>query len=764
MFEHPRRPAPAGAALAGALALAACAAALSHPANAGQTRIASTGSAKELLAGDALGTAVTADGRLTLGVPLGPARWPAEAAGAVVFGAASDPSGRLFVATGGGLGRVYLSRPDGEVSLLFEAPEPNVTAIAVGADGTVACGTSPGGKVYRVDPRATDPARAGTLLLDTGEQAVWALAFGKDGTLFAGTGNKGRIYRRTPDGKSGMLVETGDTHVRSLAAAPDGTLWAGTSDRGLVLSVSPSGALRTVYDFSRPEVSGLALTPDGALYAVGTSAEVPSLASAPKPEAAPSPVSPAPAQQPAAAKEPVPAGTVSVSTGPARLAPAPQAAGREGSAELVLVAPDGFVEPAWTLPDDTVFSIRWDASRGALLLATGPRGRLYSLKGRDLRLEAQVDAKQVVAAPDVPAGLALVTSGAPAVLRPAATNERGTASFTSAVTDAARLSAFGTLRAEATVPAGATLAFSVRAGNSDKPDGTWSGWSRIGPAGRAEPGLPAARFFQWRAEMAAAPKGGAPVVERVDLSYTERNARPVLVAVGVLEPGAVFPRGSASSGPAVLSVTSPDENGVFAGLEHPREGPEQPGKKLYRKGYRTVAWRATDPNGDSLRYDVEARREGSPVWIPIRRDVDDSWLSFDSSALPDGVYRFRVTASDRPSNPEGEALSASEETELAVVDCTPPVTKTEARMEKDGSLVLVVAATDALSPVVKAEGTVNADRWRPLQAEDGAADGPSERFAFRVPRPEGPAVVSVRVVDAAGNSTVASAAYPGDFR
>src|SRR6185369_3131237 len=107
---------------------------------------------------------------------------------------------------------------------------------------------------------------------------------------------------------------------------------------------------------------------------------------------------------------------------------------------------------------------------------------------------------------------------------------------------------------------------------------------------------------------------------------------------------------------------SPDENGIFAGLESPRDGSgEGPGKKLYRKGFRTVVWKGSDPNGDSLRYDLEGRREESSNYFPLRRDLEESYYSFDSSALPDGRYRFRVTGSDKVSNPEGQAQAESEE-------------------------------------------------------------------------------------------------------
>jgi hypothetical protein len=719
------------------------------------TRLTATASARDFLAGDLDGTTLTSDGRLTLGPAFTPRAWPEEAAGAVVFGAASDSSGRVYVATGGGDGRLFVSEPDGTVRVLFESEAPNVTAVAVGPGGEVAVGTSPGGRLWRIDPKAKEPAKAATPAGETGETAVWSLAFGPDGTLYAGTGTKGRIWKAGKDGKASLHAELQDTHVRSILVAPDGTLVAGTSDRGLVVAVSADGKVRTLHDFSRPEVTALAAAPGGAILAVATSVEVPPLS-----QQRSEPKRPAVATPPAAgAQEAVPQGTVSVTATTSPVRPAAPATSREGNAEVVLIAADGFVEPAWILPEETVYGARWDDSRG-LLLATGPRGRVYSLRDRRLRLEAQVDQKQVVSTPAVPGGFAIVSATSPGVLRPAARKAAVNGSYVSSVRDAGRLARFGSLRFEGTVPKGAAVALSVRSGNSDKPDGTWSDWVR--PDAKATQGVPSARYFQWRAELSAS--GEAPVVERVEISWAERNARPVVENVTVLEPGAVFPRAGASSGPAVLSVTNPDENGAFAGIEPPRETTEATGKKLYRKGFRTVTWKGTDPNGDILRYDLEVRREGSPTWFAIRRDVEDSFVSFDGTPLPDGRYRFRVTASDRTANPEGEALTASVESDLVVVDGTPPVvTVLERRLEGERAILRVKAA-DALSPLAKAEGTVSADRWRALPAADGALDGREEELTFVVPKPSGPAFLSVRVVDASGNSAAISAEYPGEFR
>ena len=725
---------------------------------AGATRVSTTGSAGEFLAGDLDGTSVTSQGRLTLGPLFTKAAWPEDAAGAVVFGADSDERGRVYVATGGGLGRLFVSEPDGTVRLLFETEAPNVTAVAVGPRGEVVCGTSPGGRLFRIDPASKDPARAGTLAGETGEAAIWAIAIGSDGTIWAATGSKGRIWKAGTDGRASLHAELEDTHVRSLLLRPDGTLVAGTSERGLVVSVGADGTVRTLHDFARPEVTALAPAPDGGFYAIATAVAVPTLAQ--QPSEPRSPVGPAPGAEPK--QEPVPQGTVSVSstTSPVRPAAASPAQ-REGNAEVVLVAADGFVEPAWILPEETAYGARWDSERGILLLATGPRGRVYGLKGRQLRLEAQVGERQVVSTPAVPGGFAIVAATSPAVLRPAERKVQGRGQYLSSVRDAGRLARFGAVRFEATTPKGASVTASVRSGNSDRPDATWSAWVRPGTAG--SPDVPAARYFQYRLELAASPEGAAPVVERVDLSWAERNARPIVENVSVLEPGAVFARAGGTSGPAVLSVTNPDENGVFAGLE-PDKPADPGGKKLFRKGFRTVTWKGTDPNGDTLRFAVEGKREASAAWFALRRDVDDPFLSFDATPLPDGRYRFRVTASDRVSNAEGEALEAGAESDVAVIDGTPPLLTVLERTAEPSRVRLKVRATDALSTITRAEGTVSADRWRTLAAGDGALDGREEELTLTVPKPDGPAFLSIRVVDAAGNVAAVSAEYPGDFR
>jgi hypothetical protein len=727
------------------------------------SRSAATASARDFLTGDFRGTALSATGRLTVGPSLTASGWPEDAAGATVFGAASDARGRVFVATGGGQGRLFVAE-GGKVTLLFTAPEPNVTAVAVAPDGTVVCGTSPDGKLYSVDVASKDAAGSGKAWGSPGEAAIWSLAFGPDGSLFAGTGAKGRIYRRDRTGKLDLFFEAEDLHVRSLAVAPGGVVYAGTSDKGLVLAIQPDGKARTLYDSEKPEVTALVVARDGSLFAAAVQADA--AASPASRLDLKRPAAPAPAPTPAPARDETPRGTVSVSTSTAR--PILTNASSSGnSSEIVVIRPDGFVEPAWTLPEDVVYAMRLDSASGGLVLSTGPRGRIYSLVDRHLTLEAQTEERAVVSTLAGTAGLAAVTSGGPGVFAERRGGPVRSGTYTAAVKDAGRLAVFGRLRFEGEAGPDGSAAFWARSGNSVKPDATWSPWVPLNgngrPEGKTGGQLPAARFFQWKVELKASEGKAGPSLERVEFSYADRNARPVLENLMVLEPGAVFPRAGASSGPSVLSVTNPDENGIFAGVEPPKETADAAGRKLFRKGFRTFTWKGTDPNGDPLRYQVDLRPASGGAPFVIRKEIEEPYLSFDTTAIPDGRYRFRVTASDRPGNPEGDALTASEESDLFVVDNTPPSIRVESRSVEGGELVLRLVASDLLSPIAKAEGSVNADRWRLLAADDGAFDSSVEPFTMRVAVPSGNALLGVRIVDGAGNVAAIAVEYPKDF-
>jgi hypothetical protein len=99
-------------------------------------------------------------------------------------------------------------------------------ALALAPDGDLFVGTSPDGRIYKVDQRrqvdgAARPRR----------QYIWSLALDPASNLYAGTGEKGAIYKITPTARARRSTEQGDARHHA-GLQPDGQLLAGTESPG----------------------------------------------------------------------------------------------------------------------------------------------------------------------------------------------------------------------------------------------------------------------------------------------------------------------------------------------------------------------------------------------------------------------------------------------------------------------------------------------------------------------------------------------------
>jgi hypothetical protein len=214
----------------------------------------------------------------------------------------------------------------------------------------------------------------------------------------------------------------------------------------------------------------------------------------------------------------------------------------------------------------------------------------------------------------------------------------------------------------------------------------------------------------------------------------------------VLEPGKILVPSNFNPGQQTFEPAHPNRDGIFTTLGGPASE-EQRSKELWKLGYRTVKWEASDPNGDALRHALHVRRDGDERWLEVASEVEDAWLSFDSTVLPDGYYRFRVTVTDTKANLAGEALSAERVSDVVVVDHGAPrldgVTRSGERWE--------VEVSDELSPLREALVSVDGKAWMPVAAVDGLVDSRSERLRLELPADA--AVVLLRLRDAAFNVT-----------
>jgi hypothetical protein len=166
----------------------------------------------------------------------------------------------------------------------------------------------------------------------------------------------------------------------------------------------------------------------------------------------------------------------------------------------------------------------------------------------------------------------------------------------------------------------------------------------------------------------------------------------------------------------------------------------------------TVRWAAHDDNGDDLIFSVWYRGVGERNWRLLKDKVNEKFLSFDASLLPDGRYEMKVIASDAPNHTEGDALTGERVSGDFVVDTTPPVPGVLTATLVPGSPAKIHAtfsAKDATSPIAHAEYSVDAGPWQYLEPVGKVSDSLEERYDFTATVPVVMGDAAAGVVNAA---------------
>jgi sugar lactone lactonase YvrE len=647
-----------------------------------------------------------------------------------------DDDGVLYIGTGND-GRLF--RVDGEEgSVLFDAEELEVHAVAVGPDGRVYAGTSPDGEVYAID--AEGQARS---FFDPPETYIWALAFDERGNLVVATGGEGRVYRVRPDGTSETLLTSADTHVLSLALGGDDRIYAGSSPEGVVYRIDREGGVFVLLDSPYREIKALAVTEDGVYAGAVNGGAVAPAAPPPPPGPTTAPVAEVTVTETFMPVPPV--GTAVAAAAPV----APSPAVPKGA--LLRIDPEGTVETLWSSQDDIPHAVA-PVERG-VLVGTGDKGKVYRVRPDGAwALVASLPAQQVTGITTRDGRAAALVTSNPARL---ATFSRTTASegtLVSEVKDAEAVAAWGRVRWEGNAPGGTEVRLETRSGNTASPDSTWGEWTAVAsetPAGaiRSE----SARFLQLRLTLVGR-NDATPEVEAVSAAYLQRNLRPRVTSITVHPPGQVFQKPISVTGEPEILGLGPDP---LQGRNGDRPPPYAASatafsRQLLQKGLRTFEWSATDPNADLLVYEVQYRALSDPRWRPLRKGLTEAVLAWDTTAMADGRYLVRVTASDAPDNPPALARSGHKDSTSFEVDNAPPALTASL---VSGRRRIRATARDAGSRIRRMEFSVDAGRWQEVYPLDGINDSSEETYEFAITANggAGPHVVVLRVSDRLGN-------------
>jgi len=660
-----------------------------------------------------------------------------DSSSAYLWALARDSKGTLYA--GGGPGaKLYRISPSGEKKTLAEFDAIEIHALAVDSKNRIYVATAPDGKIFRVSGDSKPE-----VFYEPKTKYIWALAFDTKGDLFVATGDEGEIHRVSPEGKGSVFFKSDEAHVRSLAFDSRGNLIVGTEPDGLVMRISPSGEGFVLYEMAKREVTALAVASDGSIYAAGVGAKI-----AGPPPAAPPPVAPPPAAvspQPAPQPNPHAQSTPPPAGGPSGPVAIP------GGSDFYRIHPDGYPEKLWSHSHDIVYAIAFDAD-GKPLLGTGNKGLIYRIDSPSLStVLINAAPTQVTALLNGSGGkLYAVTANVGKVyeIGPGLEHE---GSIESDAFDAGNFSRWGRLSFKGTLNGG-SIAMTTRSGNLDRPQRNWSAWSTAITSGEGIPVTsPPARFLQWKAILT----GGSPQLDDVEVAYLPRNVAPRVNEIEVTPANYKFPTppapGPNTPGPLSLPPLGKHTSTPALSLDTSTSTPTM----QYSKGAIGARWTAADENGDTLVYTVEIRGLHETAWKLLKDKVREKYISWDSTAFPDGEYKLRITASDLPSNTKEDALTGQLESDVLMIDNTPPRIANLTGTKNGKNIEVHWHAADNLSIISKAEYSLDGGEWMVVDPVTKLSDFKELDYDLKLAEVSpGEHTIAVRVADDCDNESV----------
>lgn len=646
----------------------------------------------------------------------------------------------VIYAAGGGQGgsavRIFRLRPEGQSGLYAEIEGLEIHALATDANGILFAASSPEGKVWRVgaDGKAT-------LFYASKTTYIWSLAFDRDGSLVVACGDPGEIHRVGADGKGLVIARLEDTHARSMAFGSGGDIVVGTEPSGLIVRVNRAGQSFILHQTGKREITSVATDGGGRIFAaaVGNKVTPPPPPPTPVPAASPPPAGPtAAAGRPVSAAPPLPLPTFS---GP----------GVTGGSDLIEIDAEGVARTLWSHAQEVIYSVLV-GPKGEVLLGTGNRGTIYRVDSPVMWTHmGSLSSGQVTVLLREPNGAVLAaTSNVGKIVRLGPELEASGVAE-SGVFDAGSFTYWGRLNPDIGQNGG-SVEFETRSGNVDRPHKSWSAWE---PLKEGRVGSPPARFLQWRALLKRA-TGESPEVLGADVAWMAKNLAPRVDEVEATPANYRFPAPTTqmSASPKTLSLAPLGKRSRSTGVVLDTT-PSSP-TLTYAKGMAGVRWLATDPNGDNLEFRVEIKGSGETAWKLLRDRVRERFLTFDTTAFPDGEYSIRVLASDSPDNPVSSALSGEIVSPPFLVDNTAPRIEDLSAQPSNGRVQVRFQAMDDSSWVSRAEYSVNGVDWLVVEPVSRLSDSKGLAYELLIDRPQpGELTIAVRATDEFDNQAAA---------
>lgn len=632
-------------------------------------------------------------------------------------------------------------------------------------------------------------------LSETPEQYVWSVC-ATTGGLYAGTGNSGRIYKITSAGESSVFYETGELEVHAVVRDTAGNVYAGTSPHGKIFRVTPDGQGKLLYATGDKYVLALTLDPEGNLYAgVGDAGKVYKIT----PQGTATVFSQINEQQILSLAWD-PHGSLLIGTGI--------------NGVVYRADKNGRVKPIFDAPEDAATSVVSDGSGNAYV---GTKSAIYKVdaEGRSKVVYAkasrvlsmvcdtlnnvyavsdttlvritpddsvmQLDSAQEklqflsIALNEAENELYASTGNVGSVYVSKCCDIRGT--YESPIHDCKMPSKWGRVKWIADVPEGTSVEVRTRTGNVENPDSTWTDWSApySTSAGEQISNAPG-RYVQYQVTLGTSKTNVTPRVSLVSMSYLTPNQAPV------------------------VKLTAPTGGETWASKQ-------------------TIRWTGSDPDKDTLTYDVFYSNNGGKDWsalvggmsnagasaerkpaseitskiaseLAISKDIPEdlkkpitsgvisakdagakpapkpaanastsTTYNWDTSAVDDGTYVVKIVASDKSSNAGNPMTDTIISEPFTVCNKAPEVKlgRRTLQMKAATSATITGTASSKMIEITGVQYRVDGGDWAAAEPDSGMFDSPTEEFTITTPNlSTGSHKVEVQAIDAAGNAATAT--------
>lgn len=519
---------------------------------------------------------------------------------------------------------------------------------------------------------------------------IWDMKFDGSGNLYlAAGGNNARILKVIPNGEIIEVLKTEEQHAMSLYYDDkNDELYIGTAGRGLVLKLNlQTVEYKVVYDTAESEVHTITMDNIGNLY-FGTATREPSFLILPS--------------------------LIDVD----RTGQKEQNKAFRNS--LYRADTNGTVQRLFYLNQNLVFALSSDRENNIYFI-TGDNTDIYRIGGNDglLAYVGGLKNKTLSTFAATENGLYF------AIARTGEVYEMGhsypsSGTFISDSLDMKLLSKYGVFTYLANIPTDTTVTIETKTGNVARVDKTWSEFTEIGEDGKIS--APEGRFLQFKVTMTTSDTNVTPIISSMSFSYVANNLAPDVLN-------------------GRLVTYYEQQNDSNDTIKNPQLSEDEA----------MLWWRGSDPNGDTLLYDVDYRLKGEKNYRKLASDLTTSYFKFNANRLPSAIYDFRITASDRLDNAKEDALTKTLEILNIKYDNEPPVVRDFKAENSATGKVIKFTVEDELSLLKAVRYSTLTSDWVYIKPDDGILDSMKESFTVTI-EDKNVGSITIEATDMMGNT------------